>query len=127
MALCTGGDHSLSVARRTIEEQRRIIAGLRNMLLRHHIPWPLDPSLATAAVAGVDTPGLNPRELNLNSRLCRILSQRFPDVISLGPEAVFQVLSFQIDSVGSSSSGISPSEARSALITLFILSSCCHL
>ena len=56
VALCTGGAHALRVARRTIEEQRRIIAGQWNMLRRHHIPWPLYPSLEITAGAGMDAP-----------------------------------------------------------------------
>ena len=70
VALCTGGDHALRVARRTMKDQRRIIAGQRNMLRLHHIPWPLEPNLATAAVAGIDASGLKPHELDPNSRLC---------------------------------------------------------
>ena len=101
LALCTSGDNALRVAHGTIEDQRRIIAGPRNILRRHHILWPLDPTLVTAAFAGMDAPGLNSRELDLNSRLCRLLSQRFPDVISLGPKAGSQDLSLRIDSVSS--------------------------
>uniref|UniRef100_M4C688 Uncharacterized protein n=1 Tax=Hyaloperonospora arabidopsidis (strain Emoy2) TaxID=559515 RepID=M4C688_HYAAE len=34
----------------------------------------------------MDTPGLNPRKLHLNSGLSQFYSQRFPDVISLTSE-----------------------------------------
>ena len=74
MAMCSGGDHALRSARGLIDDQRRIIAGLRNRLRHHRVPWPLDHHLTTAAIAGIDAPGMNPHELDLNSRLCHLLA-----------------------------------------------------
>ena len=93
-----------------------MIVGLPNRLWHRRALWPLDPSLTTAAAIGIDALGLNPRELELNYRFCLLLVQRFPNVIPLGSTAGSQVLSLRIDSIGSSSSGVSPSEARFALI-----------
>ena len=116
MSMCSGGDHALRSARGLIKDQRRVIDGLRNRLKHHGVTWPLDPIFTAAAITGVKAPGLNPRELDLNSRLYRFFAQRLPDVISLGSAAGFQLPSLRISSVGSSSSGVSPSEGRSVLI-----------
>ena len=99
MNMCNGGDHVLRATRKLIDDQRRVIVGLRNSLRHHRVPWLLDPSMATADINGIDTQVLNPRELDLNSRLCRLLAQRFPDVISPSWMACSQVLSLRIDSI----------------------------
>ena len=116
MDTCNGGDYALRSARGFIEYQRCVIDVLRYRLRHHRVSWPLDPSLTAAAITGVDTPSLNHRELDLNSRLCRLLAQQFPEVISLGSAAGSKLVSLWKDSVGSSSSGVSPSEDRSALM-----------
>ena len=67
VALWTGSDHALRVARRTFEEQRQIIASQRNILRHHHISCPLDSNLATSTVAGVEDLGLKPQELDVSS------------------------------------------------------------
>ena len=58
MALWTGGDNALHAARQNIEDQRRVIAGQQNILSRHHLPWPLDPNLEAAVIAGIGAPGV---------------------------------------------------------------------
>ncbi|KAG2764140.1 hypothetical protein PC116_g26545 [Phytophthora cactorum] len=37
--------------------------------------------MAAAAGAGLDVPGLNPADLKLNARLCRLFEMRFPEVV----------------------------------------------
>ena len=59
MSMCNGGDHALRAARGLIVDQRRVIICLRNRLRHHLVPWSLDTSLATAAITGIDAPGLN--------------------------------------------------------------------
>ena len=116
IAICNGGDHALRYAWGLIEYQQCVSSGLRDRLRHRRVPWPLDPSLTVAPLTGVESLGLNPRELELNSRLCRFLAQRFRDVISLGSTVKSQLLSLRIDSVGLSSSGVLPSEDRSSLM-----------
>ncbi|KAE9096299.1 hypothetical protein PF006_g23814 [Phytophthora fragariae] len=42
-----------------------------------------DPHMAAAAGAGLDVPGLNLADLQLNARLCRTLAMRFPEVMDI--------------------------------------------
>lgn len=42
-----------------------------------------DPHMAVAAAAGLGVPGMNPADLQLNARLCRFLTQRFPEVMDI--------------------------------------------
>ena len=57
MAICNVGDHALRTARGLIDDQRRVIGVLRNRIRHHHVLWPLEPSLTTAAITGIDAPG----------------------------------------------------------------------
>ena len=74
MAMCNGGDHALRVDRVLIYDPRRAIVGLWNRIRHHRVLWLLDPSITTAAITGIEASGLNPRELNINSCLCRLLA-----------------------------------------------------
>ena len=65
MAMCNGGDHDLRAARDPIDDQSRVIVGLRNMLRHRRVPWSLVPSITTAAIIGTDAPGLKRLELDL--------------------------------------------------------------
>ncbi|EGZ06604.1 hypothetical protein PHYSODRAFT_341850 [Phytophthora sojae] len=46
---------------------------------------------AAAAAAGLNAPGLSPADLRLNARLCRILAQRFPEVMDTPTEETRRV------------------------------------
>ena len=92
--MCNGDGHALRAERGLIEDQRRVIVGLRNKLRQHRVPFSLDPSLATAAITGIDNTGLNPRKLDLKYPSCRLirsavtrryitwLDSEFPGVVS---------------------------------------------
>ena len=112
MVVGNGGHRALRAAGRLIDDQLNVIVGLRNSLRHRCVSSPLNTSLSTASITGIDLPNLNSHALDLYSRLCCLLSQRFLDVIYLGSTAGTQVLSLRINSIGSSSSGISPSKAR---------------
>ena len=83
MAMCNDGGYALCDARGLIGDQSRVIVGLRNRLWYHRVPWSRKSSIPPAAIAVIGAPGLNPRELYLNSRLFYLFAQQFPDVISL--------------------------------------------
>ena len=86
MASSNGDSHALRVMRRTVSSRHQVIRQQNTLLRRGNIQCPLDPNLAVDAAVGVDVPGLNSRDMDINSRLCRILATRFPDVISFdGP------------------------------------------
>ncbi|KAG6584807.1 uncharacterized protein IUM83_16557 [Phytophthora cinnamomi] len=78
-----GADRALRIDNHTIEHQCRVIQRQKN-ILRHqdHISV-TDPTLAVAAAAGVDAPGLSTSELALNARLCRLLEAHWPELAQI--------------------------------------------
>ena len=90
MDLCKGDGHDLRVMRRTVSSQQQVIRQQNALLRRENIQCPLAPNLAVAAAVGVDVPGLNPRDMDINSRLCRLLATRIPDFISFDGSTKFQ-------------------------------------
>ena len=49
------------------------------------------------AAVGVDVPGLNPRDMDIKSRVCRLLANRFPDVISFDRSTTFQNMVLRLE------------------------------
>ncbi|EGZ13522.1 hypothetical protein PHYSODRAFT_335275 [Phytophthora sojae] len=70
-------------AKATIKHQREVILRQTRVLSRMGLLPMHDPHMAAAAAAGLDVPGLSPADLQLNARLCRILAQRFPEVMDI--------------------------------------------
>ena len=97
MALCSGESHAIRVMRRTVSSQQQVILQQNSLLCRGNIQCPLDPDLAVAAAIGVDVPGLYPRNMDINSRLCRLLATRFPDVISFDESTTFQNMVLRVE------------------------------
>uniref|UniRef100_H3GYQ5 Uncharacterized protein n=1 Tax=Phytophthora ramorum TaxID=164328 RepID=H3GYQ5_PHYRM len=99
---CSGGDYALANAKRTISRQAEVILS-QKAVIRHNGRYPVhDPHLAVAALVGVDVPGLDPRDLHLNARLCRILAERFPKSIELAGSTSPSEITLRIRPVSSS-------------------------
>ncbi|KAG6591088.1 uncharacterized protein IUM83_11295 [Phytophthora cinnamomi] len=81
--LSSGDSQPLRHAQATIADQRRVILNQKSIIARQGFLPMHDPHMAAAAGAGLDVPGLNPAELQLNARLCRVLAARFPEVIGI--------------------------------------------
>uniref|UniRef100_H3H484 Uncharacterized protein n=1 Tax=Phytophthora ramorum TaxID=164328 RepID=H3H484_PHYRM len=94
---CSGGDYALANAKRTISRQAEVILSQKAVIRTQR------PLSAVAALVGVDVPGLDPRDLHLNARLCRILAERFPESIELASSTSPSEISLRIRPVSSSS------------------------
>ncbi|KAE9245967.1 hypothetical protein PF002_g6967 [Phytophthora fragariae] len=81
--LLTGDSQPLRHAKAVINSQRQVILRQKRVIAREgKIPMH-DPHMAAAAGAGLDFPGLNLADLQLNARLCRTLAMRFPEVMDI--------------------------------------------
>ncbi|KAE8991291.1 hypothetical protein PR002_g20899 [Phytophthora rubi] len=81
--LLTGDSQPLRHAKAVIDSQRQVILRQKRVIARE---WKIpmhDPHMAAAAGAGLDVPGLNLADLQLNARLCRTLAMRFPEVMDI--------------------------------------------
>ena len=92
-----GDSYALLVMRRTVSSQQQVIRQQNALLRRENIQCPLAPNLAVAAAVGVDVPGLNPRDMDIKSRVCRLLANRFPDVISFDRSTTFQNMVLRLE------------------------------
>ncbi|EGZ05445.1 hypothetical protein PHYSODRAFT_430552, partial [Phytophthora sojae] len=81
--LISGDAQPLRDAKATIKHQREVILRQKRVISRMGLLPMHDPHMAAAAAAGLDVPGLSPADLQLNARLCRILAQRFPEVMDI--------------------------------------------
>ncbi|KAG6623486.1 uncharacterized protein IUM83_02255 [Phytophthora cinnamomi] len=68
--LSSGDSQPLRHAQATIADQRRVILNQKRIIARQGFLPMHDPHMAAAAGAGLDVPGLDPAELQLNARLC---------------------------------------------------------
>ncbi|KAE8965178.1 hypothetical protein PF011_g28399 [Phytophthora fragariae] len=81
--LLTGDSQPLRHAKAVIDSQRQVILRQKRVIAREgKIPMH-DPHMAAAAGAGLDVPGLNLADLQLNARLCRTLVMRFHEVMDI--------------------------------------------
>ncbi|POM70936.1 LOW QUALITY PROTEIN: Hypothetical protein PHPALM_12565 [Phytophthora palmivora] len=83
--------------RETILRQKRVIS-------RHGFVPMHDLHMATAAGAGLDVLGLDPASLKLTARLCRLLAERFLEVMRI-PDGEDRVVELSICSRQSNSAG----------------------
>ncbi|EGZ10225.1 hypothetical protein PHYSODRAFT_338893, partial [Phytophthora sojae] len=81
--LISGDAQPLRDAKATIKHQREAILRQKRVISRMGLLPMHDPHMAATAAAGLDAPGLSPADLQLNARLCRILAQRFPEVMDI--------------------------------------------
>ncbi|KAG6622016.1 uncharacterized protein IUM83_07433 [Phytophthora cinnamomi] len=70
-------------AQATIADQRRVILNQERVIARQGFLPMHDPHMVAAAGAGLDVPRLNPADLQLNARLCRVLAASFPEVVDI--------------------------------------------
>ncbi|GMF57409.1 unnamed protein product [Phytophthora fragariaefolia] len=63
--------------------------------------------MAVAAAGGLDAPGLSPSDLQLNARLCRLLAERFPEVMVI-PSGETRTLALQVGPRRDSSASVVP-------------------
>ncbi|EGZ29723.1 hypothetical protein PHYSODRAFT_323209 [Phytophthora sojae] len=70
-------------AKAVIKHQREVILRQKRIISRNGVLPMHDPHMAVAAAAGLGVPGMNPADLQLNARLCRFLTQRFPEVMDI--------------------------------------------
>ena len=76
--------------RHTVSSQQQIIRQQKDLLRRGNNYCPLDPNLAVAAAVGVNVPVLNLRDVDIKSRLWRLLATRFPDGVLFNESSSFQ-------------------------------------
>ena len=62
----------------------------------------------------MDVPGLNPRDMDIKSRVCRLLANRFPDVISFDRSTTFQNMVLRLEP--SSAASFTPALFRATLM-----------
>ncbi|KAF4029245.1 hypothetical protein GN244_ATG19049 [Phytophthora infestans] len=77
------GTQPLRHAQLVIAEQRAVILRQERLIPRNGVIPMHDPHMAAAAGAGLEVPGLDPSDLRLNARLCRVLDSRFPKVLHI--------------------------------------------
>ncbi|KAG3235704.1 hypothetical protein PI124_g19269 [Phytophthora idaei] len=77
------GDPALRHAQTVVKDQRAVILRQKRIIQRQGCLSLHDPHMAAAAGAGLDVPGLNPADLKLNARLCRLLGMRFSEVMDI--------------------------------------------
>ncbi|POM73253.1 Hypothetical protein PHPALM_9916 [Phytophthora palmivora] len=112
LSLDDDGSHKLRHAKKTIDEMRETI--LRQKRVIGRLPMH-DPHMAAAAGAGLDVPGMDPASLKLNARLCRLLAERFPEVMRI-PDGEDRVVELRICSRQSGSAGVQTSASNSAAV-----------
>ena len=98
----------------TISIQQQLVRQQKALLRRGNIQCWLDPNLAKAAAVGVDVPGLNPQDLDINSRLCRLLAIRFLNGIAFDGSTTFQNMILLL--MPASAAPITPALARATLM-----------
>ncbi|KAG7381262.1 hypothetical protein PHYPSEUDO_006267 [Phytophthora pseudosyringae] len=80
-----GSTRALRLAQDTIVAQQRTITQQKNIIRHSGKVTVSDPALAIAAASGVDAPGFSPSDLHLNTRLCRLLESRWPELSRVEP------------------------------------------
>ncbi|POM73365.1 Hypothetical protein PHPALM_9795, partial [Phytophthora palmivora] len=113
LSLDDNGSHKLRHAKKTIDEMRETILRQKRVISRQGFVPMHDPHLAAAAGAGLDVPGMDPASLKLNARLCRLLAERFPEVMRI-PDREDQVVGLRICLRQSRSTGAEASASRPA-------------
>ena len=113
MDVCNGDSHALRVMRRTFSSQQQVLRQHRAYLRRRNIQCLLVSNLGVAAAVGVDVPGLNPRDMDINSRFRKLLTTQFPDFISFDGSTTFQNMVLRLEP--SSAAPITPAMARATL------------
>ncbi|POM67892.1 Hypothetical protein PHPALM_16018 [Phytophthora palmivora] len=83
LSLDDDGSYKLRHAKKTIDEMRETILRQKRVISRQGFIPMHDPHMAAAAGAGLDVPGMDPASLKLNARLCRLLAERFPEVMRI--------------------------------------------
>ncbi|KAG3234991.1 hypothetical protein PI124_g19974 [Phytophthora idaei] len=76
-------DPALRHAQAVVKDQQAVILRQKRIIQRQGCLPLHEPHMAAAAGAGLDVPGLNPADLKLNARLCRLLEMRFPEVMNI--------------------------------------------
>ncbi|POM80254.1 Hypothetical protein PHPALM_1935 [Phytophthora palmivora] len=109
------GSYKLRHAKKTIDEMRETILRQKRIISRQGFVPMHDPHMAAAAGAGLDVPGMDPASLKLNARLCRLLAERFPEVMRI-PDGEDRVVELCIRSRQSGSASIQASTSNSAAV-----------
>ncbi|POM57354.1 Hypothetical protein PHPALM_38142, partial [Phytophthora palmivora] len=115
LSLDDDGSHKLRHAKKTIDEMRETILRQKRVISRQGFVPMHDPHMAAAAGAGLDVPGMDPASLKLNARLCRLLAERFPEVMRI-PDGEDRVVELRICSRQSGSAGVQTSASDSAAV-----------
>ncbi|POM70338.1 Hypothetical protein PHPALM_13237, partial [Phytophthora palmivora] len=115
LSLDDDGSYKLRHAKKTIDEMRETILRQKRVISRQGFIPMHDPHMAAAAGAGLDVPGMDPASLKLNARLCRLLAERFLEVMRI-PDAENWVLELRICSRQSGSAGVQTSASDSAAV-----------
>ncbi|POM66387.1 Hypothetical protein PHPALM_17757 [Phytophthora palmivora] len=97
-------DHGSHNAKKTIDELRETILRQKRVISRHGFVPMHDLHMASTAGAGLDVPGLGPASLKITARLCRLLADRFLEVMLI-PDGENQVIELSICSRQSNSAG----------------------
>ncbi|POM81151.1 Hypothetical protein PHPALM_920 [Phytophthora palmivora] len=105
LSLDDDGSHKLHHAKKTIDEMRETILRQKRVISRQGFVPMHDPHMAVAAGAGLDVPGMDPASLKLNARLCRLLAERFPEVMRI-PDGEDRIVELRICSRRSGSAGV---------------------
>ncbi|POM74240.1 Hypothetical protein PHPALM_8836 [Phytophthora palmivora] len=113
LSLDDDGSHKLFHAKKTINEMRETILRQNRVIGRQGFVPMHDPHMA--AGAGLGVPGMDPASLKLNARFCRLLAERFPEVMQI-PDGEDRVVELRICSRQSGSAGVQVSASSSAAI-----------
>ncbi|POM74940.1 Hypothetical protein PHPALM_8018 [Phytophthora palmivora] len=113
LSLDDDGSHKLRHGKKTIDEMRETILRQKRVISRQGFVPMHDPHMAAAAGAGLDVPGMDPASLKLNARLCRLLAERFPEVMRI-PDGEDRVVELRICSRQPGSAGVQTSASDSA-------------
>ncbi|POM65319.1 Hypothetical protein PHPALM_18983 [Phytophthora palmivora] len=109
------GSYKLRHAKKTIDEMRETILRQKRIISRQGFVPMHDPHMAAAAGAGLDVPGMDPASLKLNARLCRLLAERFPEVMRI-PDGEDRVVELCIRSPQSGSASTQASTSNSSAV-----------
>ncbi|POM72973.1 Hypothetical protein PHPALM_10228 [Phytophthora palmivora] len=115
LSLDDNGSHKLRHAKKTIDEMRETILCQKRVISRQGFVPMHDLHMAAAAGAGLDVPGMDPASLKLNARLCRLLTERFLEVMRI-PDGEDRVVELRICSRQSGSAGVQTSASDSAAV-----------
>ncbi|POM74429.1 Hypothetical protein PHPALM_8611 [Phytophthora palmivora] len=115
LSLDDDGSHKLRHAKKTIDEMRETILRQKRVISRQGFVPMHDPHMAAAAGAGLDVTRKDPASLKLNARLCRLLAERFPEVMRI-PDGDDRVVELRICSRQSGSAGVQISASDSAAV-----------